>query len=158
MSVRRAKAGDEDTVRDVRLAALADTPAAFASSLEHEQGRTREEWREWIERGAVFLHETAAGPRGVVSGVAHRDEPTSAFLIAMWVHPEARGRGAGDALVRAVMAWAVSEGFARVILDVGAWNEPAIRLYARHGFVRTGRESPGPEGRVEVEMEWRCRA
>ena len=153
MSVRRAQVGDEEIVRAIRLAALADAPDAFSSTLAREEARTPGEWRGWIEQGAVFLYETAAGPRGIVAGMPHRDDPARAYLIAMWVHPGARGSGVADALVRAVLAWAGGEGFARVVLDVRAGNEPARRLYERHGFRTTGHATPGRHGGIELEME-----
>ena len=74
----------------------------------------------------------------------------------MWVAPEARKRGVGVALVQAVIEWAQSEGYYRIILDVGDTNTPAIRLYQSCGFIRTGRTGTLPPPRQyigEHEME-----
>jgi ribosomal protein S18 acetylase RimI-like enzyme len=71
----------------------------------------------------------------------------------MWVAPEARGRGVGDALIDAVLGWARSEKADRVGLDVREGNAPAIRLYERHGFIDVG-PSPdiGPDEPSERRM------
>ncbi len=153
MSVRRAVAGDEAVLRALRLAALADSPDAFASTLAREEARPVAEWTRWITDAATFVWETPAGARGLAAGVPHRDDATCAFLMSMWVHPDARGTGAGDALVEAVLGWAAAAGYRTVRLHVGKDNAPARRLYARHGFRLTGRELVVEEtGVVDVEM------
>jgi putative acetyltransferase len=51
--------------------------------------------------------------------------------------PEAmRGRGAGGAMLRHIIASAKSRGYARLSLETGsmAYFEPARTLYLRHGF------------------------
>ncbi len=65
-----------------------------------------------------------------------------AELVSLWVHPTWRGRGVGDLLVQAVLDWAREQGHAELRLWVSADNGPAERLYARHGFVRTGASQP----------------
>jgi RimJ/RimL family protein N-acetyltransferase len=55
------------------------------------------------------------------------------------VAPSARGRGIGEALVRAVQRAAFEDvGVHRLALGVYPHNETAIRLYERLGFVREG--------------------
>src|SRR5689334_21225142 len=70
---------------------------------------------------------------GMVSATAI-DATDTVDLMSMWVEPFARGRGAGDALISAVMEWDAREGARRVALDVVASNEPATGLYRRNGF------------------------
>ena len=48
--------------------------------------------------------------------------------------PAARGRGLGDELVRRSLAFAAGRGFDTLTLSVDVRNEPALRLYRRHGF------------------------
>jgi ribosomal protein S18 acetylase RimI-like enzyme len=52
----------------------------------------------------------------------------------MWVAPEARGRGVGDALIAAVEQWARRSGAGTLLLSVAAGNAAAAALYRRNGF------------------------
>jgi GNAT superfamily N-acetyltransferase len=55
------------------------------------------------------------------------------FLEDLFVFPEARGRGAGKALLDAVVEMARERGCERVEWSVLDWNEPAIRFYEAYG-------------------------
>jgi putative acetyltransferase len=59
-----------------------------------------------------------------------------------------RGRGAGGAILRHIIAAARARGFSRLSLETGsmAYFEPARALYRRHGF----RESP-PFGEYGID-------
>jgi [ribosomal protein S18]-alanine N-acetyltransferase len=59
--------------------------------------------------------------------------------VAIGVRKEARGRGIGGLLLRALLSEAGRRGIARVSLSVELDN-PALRLYERLGFEKTGRE------------------
>ena len=57
-----------------------------------------------------------------------------AILEDMIVHPEYRGRGAGDMLLKAAIGLVKSSGCRRLTLLTDATNESAQRFYRRHGF------------------------
>src|SRR5882672_220084 len=57
---------------------------------------------------------------------------------------DARGRGAGRALLDAAIAWGRSRGLDRLELWVTRGNGPAVRLYERAGFADTGRRDVLP--------------
>lgn len=138
MTVRRARPGDEVDVKRIRLEALADSPDDFDSTLERETAFPDEEWTRRLAASATFLFETPDGPRGIAAGVRHDSDPHAAFLVSMWVHPDWRGSGAADALIRSVLAWARDEDFAEIRLHVDDRNARARRCYERHGFRATG--------------------
>lgn len=58
--------------------------------------------------------------------------------IGMCVDGAWRGRGVGGALVEEAVAAARRLGAHKIALQVWPHNEPAIRLYRRHGFVVEG--------------------
>jgi ribosomal protein S18 acetylase RimI-like enzyme len=152
--VRRAVAGDEAALRDVRLQALRDAPDAFGSTLERELARTTEDWRRWMTPGATFILYDFETPRGLVAGARREDDSSVVQLMAMWVDPALRGTGAADALVSALVAWAVADGAREVRLRVVKDNDRARRLYERHAFCVTGPEILRPrDGVVELEMQ-----
>jgi len=55
------------------------------------------------------------------------------FLEDLFVHPDARGRGAGKALLDALVELARERGYGRVEWSVLDWNEPAIGFYRSLG-------------------------
>lgn len=56
------------------------------------------------------------------------------YLQAIAVDSEQRGRGVGGALLEWVEKRAVASGARRLVLDVSAKNQPARRVYERHGM------------------------
>lgn len=146
------------TYRDVRLAALLDTPRAFASTYAGSAARDESAWLALLGSMRVWLALEGDRPVGVVA-LSRDDElpEDEAYLIQMWVSSSARGHGVGDLLVSTVLDSAGEDGYSRVLLDVGAENLPAQRLYERHGFTRTGTtwENPLYGGILEIGYEVR---
>ena len=143
--------------RDLRLAALAEAPYAFGSTLAEWQGQgdREERWRDRL--GIPGSHNVvavrASGPVGMVSGVP-AEQPDAVELISMWVSPTVRGQGVGDLLIGEIAQWAVQRDARTLRLSVMPDNRAAIALYERHGFKDTG--EPGdllPDGvRRELVM------
>ncbi len=137
--------------RALRRRALAEAPHAFGSTLEEWSGAgdTEARWRERLASVPYNIIATIDGePAGMASGTAPAGDEVE--LISMWVAPHARGRGVGDALVDAVIAWGRRHGVRRVALDVASGNAAAIRLYERHGFVVL--DEPAADARCELRM------
>jgi ribosomal protein S18 acetylase RimI-like enzyme len=158
--IRELGAGDWETMRDVRLAALREAPQAFASAYEREAAFTREQWlARFGPRSVTYLaylpedagHDTA-DPAGI-AGVYEADGATQ--LVSMWVSPAARGQKAGEALVTACADWARARGHAELFLWVTESNTPARRLYERCGFTPTGERQPLPSDPSLPEIRMR---
>lgn len=155
ITLRRVTADDWETWRPVRLAALADSPGAFGSTLADWADAPSHRWRARLSMpGALdLLAQTEDGSVvGMVSGVTGED-PGTAGLISMWVDPATRGRGIAAALIRAVATWAAGTGAHHLELSVAPDNTAARRTYERCGF--TAVDEPGdalPDGRREVVM------
>ena len=148
--VRRIAPGEGETLRAIRLRALADVPLAFGSTHAREAAYPPERWRDWAEASSAgggqaffFAVDGISGePVGLASGVIWEADRETAHLYAMWVAAEARGSGAGAALVDAVVAWAAEHGALRVRTEVTVGNDGAARLYERAGFGDTGERGP----------------
>ena len=154
--VRRAVIGDQPRLRALRIQALTDSPAAFGSTLERELARTEEDWQRWIDApGVTFLLEIRGQAQGLVVGVRDKDDASVVQLMAMWVHPDLRGKRAGDTLVSAIKAWAGEVRAREVRLHVVEHNISARRCYERAGFRLTGRKGVlEKNGNIEIEMRW----
>ncbi|MDW3217618.1 MAG: GNAT family N-acetyltransferase [Acidimicrobiales bacterium] len=157
ITVRRIQADDVDLLRRVRLAALADTPSAFAKSYDEESGYPDEFWAERARSNAsgaahtTFFAFDGEACVGLVGGHAAVDGD-HVDLVSMWTDPAARGTGVGAALVVAVLDWA--DGRA-VELWVTRGNDAALRLYERCGFAETGDHQPLPSDPCKDEIRMR---
>jgi dihydropteroate synthase len=144
-SVRRLRPEDWRIWRELRLRALADAPDAFAETLAQAQARDDEGWRELFTARpdvAPFVAECAGAPAGMALAVIDPDDPARANLYAMWVAPEARGRGLGRALVDAALRWTRGRAALELSLRIADGNEPARALYTGRGFRDTGEQRP----------------
>jgi ribosomal protein S18 acetylase RimI-like enzyme len=149
------KLGEDDwaAFRELRLRSLLDSPEAFGSTYGDESSQTERAWRDWAAgrwRGgtaAVFVGRADDGtPVGTATGAEYEAEPGVAYVYAMWVAPDARGVGAGRALLDAVAEWARSRGCRRLFLSVTESNETARRFYEASGFADTGERRSLREG------------
>jgi ribosomal protein S18 acetylase RimI-like enzyme len=154
--VLRRLAPDEWTVaRDLRVAAISDSPAAFGSTVERERSLPPEAWHGRLSGNAWFAAFHEAEPVGLACAVRVA-VPEERELTGVWVSPELRGTGVGDALVVAVRDWARVEGARRLTLEVMEGNAQAIALYRRHGFRATERSeavSSHPHGTAVMSLD-----
>jgi ribosomal protein S18 acetylase RimI-like enzyme len=131
--------GQWATVRQLRLAALADAPEAFASTLDRELGLGEAQWRERIARAPWFLAWREEQPVGLVAVGPRQPDSTQAWsLMSMWVSPQVRGGGVADQLVATAVAHVRAAGGSAVTLWVAVGNDRARGFYLRMGFRPTG--------------------
>ena len=79
----------------------------------------------------ALLAQSGDEPAGLL---IYRQLADEAEILTLGVHPTLRRRGAGAALLQALLAEPISQLF----LEVSAKNEDALKLYARHGFTQVG--------------------
>jgi len=169
--VRQLTAGDWAQLRAARLAALAEAPYAFASTLAREQEFTDEVWRSRAGSGSSFgawqgetivglatgLPPEAAQPAPAAqpaAGAQPAQTEPAWHLVGMWVAPACRGQGVADRLVAAVCEHARRSGAASVTLWVTEVNDRARAFYRRTGFAPTGgRQLVRPEEPDHFEEE-----
>jgi len=153
--VREVIPDDWQTLRDVRLAALAEAPYAFGSSYAREAPFTEEQWRGRIsERSVTFLAGWPESPEPAgLAGVYVEDGV--ADVVSMWVRPSARGRAVGEALIGATADWAKARDHDSLLLWVTESNAPARKLYDRCGFALTGERQPLPSDPTLPEVRMR---
>jgi ribosomal protein S18 acetylase RimI-like enzyme len=140
--IRHLTPSDAADYRAIRLAALQNAPEAFGSTYESEAARPMSGWEERLAAPGAFgayLDAEIVGMARFVQDAGSAKERHKGSVYAMYVAPEARGRGIGSALIEAVIAHA-SGVVEQLRLGVVDTNIAAIRLYQRHGFEIYGTE------------------
>jgi GNAT superfamily N-acetyltransferase len=154
--VRRVDVRDVEAMRTVRLRALLDSPDAFGSTYEREAAAAPEMWATRIAtRGNAHFLAWDDVPIGIVAIVRDDSHADAAWLVSMWVAPDARGSGVANDLVATALDWARAERITVLRLHVTDGNDRAERLYVRHGFARTGGTIRRERDDV-LEYEMRC--
>jgi ribosomal protein S18 acetylase RimI-like enzyme len=135
VSIRRAGPSDLDLA--VRL---------FTGYLRFYEKSTREsETREFIgerlarQDSVFYLAEAngvALGFTQLYPAFASLSLAPSWILNDLYVEPEARGRGVGEALMDAARELALSSGAAELMLQTARTNTTAQRLYEKLGWLR----------------------
>lgn len=143
--VRHVLADEHAALRELRLASLASDPEAFGSTYARDAARPPEFWTGWsarseegtTERTFVLTNDEDSW-LGLVIVRLEESTSSAAELLAMWVAPEARGRGAAQSLCDACAAWAKERGCEELTLSVAVDNEGAQRAYTKAGFAVRG--------------------
>jgi len=150
--IQTLSVGDEERLRTIRLAALRDAPDAFLSTFEDVSQWPLSGWTSQLQSLHTLVAVVDGRDVGMVGGyIDFKTNPLTAWLLSMWVSPQARGQGVGTALIAALVFWAEQAGARRVHLEVGAHNDAAQALYQRMGFVDSGRSRHQPPPRNHIE-------
>ncbi|MGZ3652469.1 MAG: GNAT family N-acetyltransferase [Bdellovibrionota bacterium] len=100
--------------------------------------------------GEIFFVVEGERALGTCAMVPHG--PRSYEIAKMAVADEAKGRGFGDRLMEACVAWALEKAAADITILSNTVLEPAIQLYRKHGF-ETVKLGPHPDyERCNIEM------
>ena len=156
LEVRRVVPDDWRAVRHLRLAALAETPIAYCERWVDAAALDDDAWRARVARGAEggdsFQVMAFDGARPVATATGFVQDGV-AWLVAVHVAPDVRGRGLLEQLVERVVAWAHTRQVPAVHLEVHQDNPRAAAAYRRLGFVGTGRRRPYPLDPTTEELE-----
>ena len=148
ISVRNFEPVDWPIYKALRLRSLEDSPSAFGSTLDLELERSDAAWTERLQNAAssgrdcALVAEAAGTPSGLIWAKVDANEPGTVNIFQMWVAPEARSRGVGDALLQAAIHWARQHGAHFAKLGATCGDTPAVRLYQRAGFKEVGAREP----------------
>jgi GNAT superfamily N-acetyltransferase len=149
--VRATTITDWQALREIRLQALRDAPYAFSSTHAREATFGDDEWHRRAARdGSLLAFLPEVSPAGLGGG--YLAAPDTAELISMFVRPQARGRGVGEAIIDAVVEWARQKDAATVHLWVTETNKHARLLYERCGFTVTAERQPLPSSPALAEI------
>lgn len=134
IDVRVLTPEDWQEYREVRLAALKDSPEAFVATYADEEGQPEQYWRRCMAQADRLLASRDRSALGVVS-VRPRPEPEhAADLCDLWVTPTARTTGVAWSLTQAAAAQAVKNGCTQLYYWVSTENGRAIAFASNVGF------------------------
>jgi ribosomal-protein-alanine N-acetyltransferase len=137
-SGKASKSSIEITIRKL---AASDVPAVLAILRESPRAAA------WSSESLLQL--TSGGPtawiaelHGAVAGFLIARNAADEFeILNMAVSRAHRRSGIASKLLKSALEFSRAAGRAHAYLEVRASNEPAIALYARHGFTECGRRA-----------------
>jgi hypothetical protein len=116
MDIRLTEAKDWMFLKQVRLAALLDTPTAFGVSYQTAAQYSDEQWKERASSAAgpeFWLAIKDSKPVGMIgAGVSQANRYN---LIGMWVEPAARGSGVADLSARPRLPERLQTGLLQIL-------------------------------------------
>src|SRR5580658_5191324 len=117
------------TLRDIRLAALYDSPDRFLPTYEKERLFGDDHWRAEFGRGDWHIGFADGEPIGLI-GVTHdADTPADArYFEYLWVAPDHRRRGVALRMIKVVLDRLLAAEIRTVFLWVLDGNEVALRV------------------------------
>ena len=133
--IRRVASTELTGLHAIRLEALLESPEAFGSTYQSEVDADPSSRLPWVTKGVAVIAEDATGWCGLATGAM---DGTVVYVYAMWVHPDRRGEGIGQALLDGVLAWGRDRGGTVGRLGVVDDNVAAASLYRRDGFSPSG--------------------
>lgn len=142
VTIRPTREEDAVAYRALRLEGLRLHPEAFGADYATNEARSLDDWRTTMRQGSGgpgginFVAEHAGMLVGIMR-LSLEEAPKvrhGANIYSVYVTASARGSGVAEALLRACLAWAETQGVRIVKLSVVATNAAAIRLYLRCGF------------------------
>ncbi len=149
VDVRRVEPDDWRRYREVRLAALAESPAMFGSTTAREVAFDEGVWRQRAARPATFIASRGGADIGM-AGVYEVDGTW--HVMGMWIAPEARGSGVVASLIEACESVVCAAGATTVALSVMEDNPRGLAAYTRLGYEPTGEREHVREDRDQLLM------
>jgi RimJ/RimL family protein N-acetyltransferase len=140
--IRRAEPSDAQGLKDLGDAVGAEPEGWLVTTNGWRTAADERRYLRAIKRyphAAVFVADDDGRIVGRLS-IARDQHPASRHVadLGLMVAASHRRRGIGTALLEAATEWARAADVSKLELHVFPWNEAAISLYERFGFVQEG--------------------
>jgi len=150
--VRRIRSDERERYRELRLAALQDSPAAFTATWDAESTMPLEAWAARVEASVsgasvIVVADTGKDLVGLAGGIPWERR---ARIVSVWVAPGWRGHGIARRLVESVCEWAAGAGYVEAQIETAITNPGPQELYRKLGFVFLDETPPPGCGAVLV--------
>ncbi len=130
------------TYKEIRLKGLLEDPQAFGSSYERESSFTEEKWLERANNPYNLIALENNSPLGTMGAYFTEESGNKvANIVGVFVSSEARGKGVGSQLLKALLAKIKEDSTAKTVkLSVNKDQTAAVTLYQNYGFIVVGEE------------------
>jgi len=135
---------DWPAYREVRLAALRESPKAFLATYAEEAKRPEQYWRDCMVQAHRLLAVREGEPVGIAFVERIVGEPQSADFQDLWVTPEARNTGVASRLVQIAADQAIQDGCSKLYYWASTENGRAIGFAINAGFRLTSERRTTP--------------
>jgi ribosomal protein S18 acetylase RimI-like enzyme len=148
IKIREAMPSDVVQFRELRLAALQDSPTAFSADYDVNLNHPMSFWEGRVkpgEHGKLFFAEYESQLIGM-TGIRQGESPKTkhgGYVWGVYVHPEWRGLHIAETFIETCIEWARMMEIDIVKLGVMTNNTSAVRCYERCGFTIYGTEPRG---------------
>ncbi len=133
-------------LREVRLAALSESPGMFLSTFARESAFDEKRWRAEYDRGEWLIRISDGKVVGLLGVTREKASPQDKYYLEyMWVAPESRRSGIASDLIKVALGRLGDKGITTAWLWILNGNDTARRLYLQCGFTSTGIEQPLPD-------------
>jgi L-amino acid N-acyltransferase YncA len=137
LRIRPAEPGDSEAIAEIHTQGVAERIATFRA-----EPRSVEDVRAQMGSGRPLLVAERDGKVLGWAGVGPYDDSSPWYAgvgeATVYVAREARGAGAGRALLEALERAAVAAGGYKLIAKIFDTNEPSLRLFETCGYERVG--------------------
>lgn len=133
--IRQIGHQDLQAYKALRLEMLAKHPESFGGSVEETKAMTDKDLLAWLGKSTLFGafdNERLVGTAGFYTQLNAKTKHRG-NLFGVYVAPDRRGKGVGDALMEAVIDHAKTVCL-QIHASVTMGNDAAFDLYKRHGF------------------------
>jgi mycothiol synthase len=136
VTIRGYRPADQEALLRVNAAAFAGHPEQGQLTAHDLAERMAEPW---YDPSGLLVASRGRDVLGFHWTKQHSGELGEVYVVG--IDPAEQGTGLGRALTRAGLRHLAGRGTKEVLLYVEADNEPAVRLYTRHGFTHAARDT-----------------
>jgi GNAT superfamily N-acetyltransferase len=155
VEVKKLNTGEVKRFKQIRLRSLKENPEAFGTTFEQANSWKEEVWINQTQNIPAFIASVGGLDSGIVRVGFDDKDSSTAWLISMWVAPESRGNNLGGRLIDALIDWCKTSSLKSIKLDVGDFNQAAINLYEKKGFIKNGITGSLPSPRENISEHQR---
>ncbi|WP_243360501.1 GNAT family N-acetyltransferase [Fundidesulfovibrio terrae] len=138
--IRQAREGDLIDILDIYNDAILNTTAVYSYKAQTLEDRTAWLCNKIDDGYPVFVYDDGVEVFGFSTYGPFRAWPAYKYTIehSVYVAPQARGKGVGISLMRALIADAVGRGYATMVAGIDSENTISIRMHEKLGFKFSG--------------------